>query len=30
MRIFDGVDRWTVLLYLLIVAAGCLSIFSAS
>lgn len=30
LRIFDGVDRWTVLLYLLIVAAGCLSIFSAS
>ena len=29
-RIFDGVDRATVLLYVLIVLAGCVSIVSAS
>lgn len=30
MRLFEGVDRTTLWLYLLLVAAGCLSIFSAS
>jgi len=29
-RIFEGVDRWTVLLYLLVVLAGCVSITAAS
>lgn len=29
-RIFEGVDRWTVLLYVLIVIAGCVSITAAS
>lgn len=29
-RIFDGVDRITVLLYVLVVLAGCISILSAS